>query len=101
MAENNNRNEVLLAAFVAGGLLGAGLAVLFAPESGEETRKKLSDLLEGLKEKAGGAPPGPPEQKPEKPAAPEVKPEASAKLNKLAEEIRRRKAKLFRKPDQG
>ena len=101
MAENNKRYEVLLAAFVAGGLLGAGLAILFAPGSGEETREKLSGLLEGLKEKAGGTQPAPAEKEAEKPAAPEVKPAESAKLNKLAEEIRRRKAKLFRKPDLG
>jgi gas vesicle protein len=36
----------LLGAFVGGALVGGALGLLFAPESGEATRKKLADALE-------------------------------------------------------
>lgn len=39
-------------AFVLGGAVGAGLALLFAPQSGKETRDKIMGLTEDVKEKA-------------------------------------------------
>ena len=36
----------LLAVFLGGAIVGGALGVLFAPESGEETRKKIADALE-------------------------------------------------------
>lgn len=36
----------ILAAFIGGAVVGGALGVLFAPESGEETRKKIADALE-------------------------------------------------------
>jgi gas vesicle protein len=40
----NERRLSWLSVFVLGGLIGAGLALLFAPRSGKDTREKLSDL---------------------------------------------------------
>ncbi len=39
-------------AFLAGGLIGAGLALLYAPMSGRETREKIGGLAGDLKTKA-------------------------------------------------
>ncbi len=39
-------------AFLAGGLIGAGLALLYAPMSGRETREKIGGLAGDLKAKA-------------------------------------------------
>lgn len=41
----------VLSAFVLGGLVGAGIALLFAPSSGEETREKMGDWLASTKNK--------------------------------------------------
>lgn len=38
--------------FIAGGLIGAGIGLLFAPQSGEETREMLKDKFLELREKA-------------------------------------------------
>jgi gas vesicle protein len=41
------KNSVgVLAAFLGGAFIGGVLGVLFAPESGEETRKKIAEALE-------------------------------------------------------
>src|SRR5512145_1525228 len=44
----------LFVAFLAGGLIGAGLALLFAPVSGTEARKRIADLAGDVKRKAEG-----------------------------------------------
>ena len=41
-----------LMAFFIGGLVGAGVALLLAPASGKETRKKIKELTDEAKEKA-------------------------------------------------
>lgn len=48
MAKDNVSN--LLIAFTLGGLVGAGLALLFAPQSGEKTRRKIKDAYEDAKD---------------------------------------------------
>jgi gas vesicle protein len=59
--ENNHKRETeghsagtVIAALLIGGIIGAGLGLLLAPESGENTRKKiwnnLMDKFEGIKD---------------------------------------------------
>jgi gas vesicle protein len=43
----------ILLSFLLGGMVGAGLALLLAPQSGPETRKKIMDIADDVKEKAG------------------------------------------------
>lgn len=39
------RNLGLLYAFLGGAIVGAGAAVLFAPEKGEDLRRRIKDVL--------------------------------------------------------
>jgi gas vesicle protein len=49
----NGRDErKILAAFLIGGILGAGFALLFAPQSGEKTRKNISKFAKKVKNEA-------------------------------------------------
>jgi len=41
-------------AFLAGGLIGAGIALLYAPGSGSETRAKIGDITEEIRKKTEG-----------------------------------------------
>lgn len=46
MSNNNDRDSgfgAFLAGFIIGGLVGAAVAVVLAPQSGEETRSKLAE----------------------------------------------------------
>ena len=49
--EGYSSGSVLLA-FVLGGMVGAGVALLLAPQSGTETRRKIKELADDVKEKA-------------------------------------------------
>jgi gas vesicle protein len=49
---NDDRNRSLLVALVIGGLVGAGVALLLAPQSGKRTRQQIADLAEDLKDYA-------------------------------------------------
>jgi gas vesicle protein len=40
--------------FLLGGLVGAGFALLLAPQSGRETRQKIKDLTDDVREKTLG-----------------------------------------------
>ena len=52
MADNNNRVTAGALMLVAGGIIGAGLALLFAPQSGKRTRKDIARLAKKTKYKA-------------------------------------------------
>lgn len=56
--QNENGNQALMS-FVWGAAIGAGIALLVAPRSGEETRRQLSDaavrLRDSAKDKVGDA----------------------------------------------
>ena len=54
MSENNDRSlmPVILGAFAVGALMGAGLALLYAPQSGQETRELVCKKTQALKEAA-------------------------------------------------
>ena len=47
MSENQNSGAIL-GSFLLGAAIGAGLAVLFAPASGSETRRHLGEKAHGL-----------------------------------------------------
>jgi gas vesicle protein len=42
----------IILSFLLGGIVGAGFALLFAPQSGRETRQKIKNITEDVKEKA-------------------------------------------------
>jgi gas vesicle protein len=52
MANENCNAGGVFVAFLAGGLIGAGLALLYAPVSGKEARVKISDVLEDMKKRS-------------------------------------------------
>ena len=49
--EGYSSGSVLLS-FLLGGVVGAGLALLFAPQSGRETRQKIREIADDVKEKS-------------------------------------------------
>src|SRR5512138_2792932 len=56
MSEQNNNNVVVGALMlVAGGIIGAGVALLFAPQSGERTRRDIGRYAKKVRRKAEGA----------------------------------------------
>ena len=52
MADENNRITSGALMLIAGGIIGAGLALLFAPQSGKRTRKDIARLARKTKYKA-------------------------------------------------
>ena len=47
MLRRNEDNGIeILASFLIGGIVGAGLALLFAPQSGRKTRSQIRDMAE-------------------------------------------------------
>jgi gas vesicle protein len=52
MAEERADVGGMMVAFLAGGLIGAGLALILAPLTGSETRQKIGDIAEDVKKKA-------------------------------------------------
>jgi gas vesicle protein len=52
MGQNDNDFSAFLAGFVVGGLVGAAVALIMAPQSGEETRRYIADKSIELKQTA-------------------------------------------------
>jgi gas vesicle protein len=52
--ERGQNGGSLILAFFLGGLVGAGVALLLAPQAGRETRQRIRELAEEAKEKAAG-----------------------------------------------
>ena len=46
--------SAVILSFFIGGIVGAGIALLVAPKTGEETRKMIKDFAEDKKEKVEG-----------------------------------------------
>lgn len=55
MRERNNNFISILSAFAVGSLIGAGIALLMAPQSGEETRAMIRNRSMEMKERAAEA----------------------------------------------
>ena len=51
MEEKDYGTGSLVASFFLGGIVGAGIAILLAPQSGRETREKIKEFTETVKEK--------------------------------------------------
>ncbi|MHB8835608.1 MAG: YtxH domain-containing protein [Candidatus Methylomirabilia bacterium] len=49
---HEDRTTTILVALVVGGVVGASLALLLAPQSGKRTRQQIADLAEDLKDYA-------------------------------------------------
>jgi len=52
LCPDKDRTTSILVALVVGGLVGAGIALLLAPQSGKRTRQQIADLAEDLKDYA-------------------------------------------------
>ncbi|MDH3237329.1 MAG: YtxH domain-containing protein [Deltaproteobacteria bacterium] len=52
--ENCGNAGGVFMAFLAGGLIGAGLALLYAPVSGTEARVKINEVVDDMKKKTEG-----------------------------------------------
>ncbi|MEW6108765.1 MAG: YtxH domain-containing protein [Nitrospirota bacterium] len=50
-SDDNNSGTILIS-FLIGGIVGAGLALLLAPQSGKKTRKQIVDMAEDVKDYA-------------------------------------------------
>lgn len=54
MSNGNCSAGGVFVAFLAGGLIGAGIALLYAPGSGSETRSKIGDITEEIRKRTEG-----------------------------------------------
>ena len=50
--EDDNKTGTVLISFLIGGIVGAGVALLLAPQSGRKTRKQILDAAEDVREQA-------------------------------------------------
>ncbi len=52
LQRDDNYSVEILASFLIGGIVGAGLALLLAPQSGKKTRAQIRDMAEDATEYA-------------------------------------------------
>ena len=57
MSEIHNHTGMIVLSFLAGAATGAAVALLTAPQSGRDTRRKLKGLTEDLASRAARVPP--------------------------------------------
>lgn len=50
--ERGNSSATFVVGFIAGSMIGAGLALLFAPKPGDETRREVVDRAQRARQKA-------------------------------------------------
>lgn len=50
-SDDNNSGTVLIA-FLIGGIIGAGISLLLAPQAGKKTRRQIADLAEDARDSA-------------------------------------------------
>ena len=52
--DDDNKTGTVLISFLIGGIVGAGVALLLAPQSGRKTRKQMLDAAEDVRDYASG-----------------------------------------------
>ena len=52
--DNNINTGAVLISFLIGGIVGAGAALLLAPQSGRKTRKQIVDMTDEVRDYAAG-----------------------------------------------
>lgn len=52
--EDDNKTGTVLISFLIGGIVGAGVALLLAPQSGRKTRRQILDAADDVREQASG-----------------------------------------------
>jgi len=52
--EGRSLGMIAIFSFLVGGAVGAGLALLLAPQTGKKTRRQLREIAEDLTEQASG-----------------------------------------------
>lgn len=50
--EDDNTGPAILVSFLVGSIFGAGLALLFAPQTGKKTRRQITELADDVKDYA-------------------------------------------------
>ena len=50
--DNDNKTGTVLISFLIGGIIGAGVALLLAPQSGKKTRKQMLEAAEDVRDYA-------------------------------------------------
>ena len=52
--EDRSLGMIAIFSFLVGGAVGAGLALLLAPQTGKKTRRQIREIAEDLSEQASG-----------------------------------------------